>query len=386
MTMSNPRPPREATEFEAVADLIQRVFADEATTEAHLMLVRSAAFTPESLPTVWHPDGHALATVQAVPCKIALLGTWVAGGIITMVATDEDVRGQGHMRACMNAAHEWLKSSGYPLAILYGVPAIYPRFGYRPVMPRSDVRYPTPEAAAAGRLREATTSDFDAIAQLFNEQEIDRPCSIQRPAEQWIWSGGTRAMVVLDGEDGISGYARYISDETATLDVIESASRDGHEAQLLDALHAHAVERGSGTVRLRLMPDHPLVREVSRRATQLEISDVQIIVQPPQAGMLCVLDVGATLSVLKPHIERRLHSQGLRLEIGDGDRFDVGASGPTVRITRQADLAHLLSGYPGVPALRQWGMLQGDDRGFELAHLAFPIAWPRWTVEPYWGE
>jgi GNAT superfamily N-acetyltransferase len=366
--------------------LIQQVFADEATTEAHLTLVRSTVFAPASLPTVWHPDGHALAVAQAVPCKIALLGTWVAGGIITMVATDADARGQGHMRACMNAAHEWLKSSGYPLAILYGVPAVYPRFGYRPVMPRSDVHYPTPETAPGSRLREATTGDLSTITLLFNEQEIDRPCSIQRQAEQWIWSGGTRSLVVLDGAEGITGYARYAWEETSTLEVIEAASRDGHESEFLDALHERAAERGSRSMQLRLMPDHPLVGEVNRRATQLELSDVQIVVQPPQAGMLSVLDIETTLNLLQPYIERRLRGQGLRLEIGDLDGIDIGVGGPTVRIPHQADLAHVLSGYPGVPALQQWGMIQGDERGVGLAQLAFPTEWPRWSIEPYWGE
>ncbi|MBA2454668.1 MAG: GNAT family N-acetyltransferase [Chloroflexia bacterium] len=386
MTISNPRPPRDEAEFASVTNLIQQVFADDATTQAHLALVRSTAFLPGSLPAVWHPDGRALAVVQAVPCKIALLGTWVAGGIITMVATDQDVRGQGHMRACMNAAHEWLKSSGYPLAILYGIPAVYPRFDYRPVMPHSDVRYPTPERAAARSLRQATTRDLEAITQLFNEQEIDRPCSIQRQAEQWIWSGGTRSMAVLESAGGITGYARYAAAETSTLDVIESATRAGHEPEFLDALHAQAAERGSRSVRLRLMPDHPLVREVSRRATQLDLSDVQAVVQPPQAGMLCVLDIEATVNLLQPQITRRLRGQALRLEIGARKGIDVGVGGPTVRIPQQAELAHVLSGYPGIAALRQWGALQSDKHGFDLAQLAFPTEWPRWSVEPYWGE
>ena len=385
MNVSGPRPPHNEAERAAIADLIQRVFEEEATTRAHLAIVQSSAFDPASLPAIWASNGQPLAVVQAVPCRLALLGTWVAAGIITMVATDPGARMQGYMRACMEAAHEWLRNSGRPLAILYGVPQIYPRFDYRPVMPRSVVRYPTPAVGAADTLREACEGDVAAMASLFNQQEIQRPCSIERSAEQWVWRDGNPA-AILDGEDGVSGYARIASPATTTLDVIECAARAGHEAELLDALHARAAAHGSQEIQLRLMPDHPLVQEVSRRATQLELSDVEVAVRPPQAGMLCVLDPGAVLELLQPEIERRLGGQGLRLAFGERGGAGFNGGGPTVRLPHQADLAHVLSGYPGVPALRQWGALQGDEPAIHLAHTAFPTAWPRWSYAPFWGE
>lgn len=388
MTIPKARPPHDPGEYASIANLIQRVFGEDSTTQAHRSLLKATTFAPGSLPAIWNDDGEALAVVQAAPCEIALMDSWVPGGIITMVATDEAARGQGYMRACMEAGHQWLRDTGRPVGILFGVPAIYPRFAYRPVMARSETRYPLLEGTGVSQLRDATSADISAMTALFNRSEVTRSCSIRRAAEEWVWSGpdASLSVAVLDGDVGIAGFARYSVQNGAELDVFEAITVAGAEAEMLDALHACAADRACREVVLRLMPDHPLVHEVNRRATGLELFNVQTSVWPPQAGMLCVLDAEALLATLRPTIEQRLPASGLRLTTSDGLDVTFGDGHSSVHLPDPADLAHLLSGHPGVAALRQWHKLRANAAALRVADTTFPTGWPRWTYAPFWGE
>jgi predicted N-acetyltransferase YhbS len=391
MNTPEPRPPANENELQAVADLVQTVFQDRATTAAHRAIVGMANFDLASLPTVWNDKREAVATVQAVPCDVSLLESWVPAGIITMVATAPEARGRGYMRACMQAAHRWLLDNERGLGILYGVPSIYPKFGYRPVMPRSETHYPLPANDNQVPSRPAEDADLAHITSLFNEQEIFRPCAVRRDAEKWIWTstyGHSAVRVVEDGRS-IIGYMRYLTPDPqgSSLTVIEAACHTGQEGMLLDAIHTHAAARGMKNIVLKLMPDHRLAVESIRRTTSLELNDVEVRIVPPQAGMLCVLDAEAVLQQLRPRIEARLGNRSLHLQDRSGLDYSLGTGHEnSLRLEHPADMAHLLTGYPGVPALRQWGRLHGNEEAMALAADVFPTACPRSILAPFWDE
>jgi len=383
------RPPASKTELSSIVELLERAFDDEQTAAIFRRFIAAPGFDVAGLHAVWSADGRALSVVQAIPCEIALLGTWLPGGIITMVGTVPEARGRGFMRACTDAAHRWLVESGRYLGILYGVPDLYPKFGYRPVMPRTGTRYSLPATQHTLVTRPATSEDVPAIAGLFNAHYVQQPCSVYRAPEAWLWEepAGRATLQVLDVQGETRGYLRVLtSDAEPDLAVLEAACPPGLEPQLLDAAHALAGSEGHTGVDLRLMPDHPLVNEATRRATGLEIGDATATVILPQAGMLAVLDSEALLEQLRNHIEARLGRDSLRITSA-GMTITFGSdNGPELHVTNPHDLAHVISGYPGITALRQWGRLSGDEQAIAAAQRVFPTAWPRWTTAPVWGE
>ena len=391
MSAGELRPPINERELESIADLIQTVFQSDETTNAHRAMVAMPGFDPASLPTVWDDAGKPLATVQAVPCDVALLDTWLPAGIITMVATAERARGRGYMRTCMNAAHQWMLESGRPVGILYGVPEIYPKFGYRPVMPHSETRYKLPLAHGGGQLRLATAADAATLAELFNAQERTRAGAVKRGAAPWIWESphGFASVWCLDDAGAVAGYVRVLNTNADSSDVvvIDAACPPGGAGSLLDNVHAFARETGKESISLSLMPDHPVVSEVVRRVTSLEMHGVEQAIIPPQAGMLAILDSEAMLEFLRPAIEARLDGRAMRISAGDDVRVTFnGNSGQELRLPDPADLAPLLAGYPNATDLRRWGRLEAGHAALNLAMQVFPAGWPRWVLAPFWDQ
>ena len=387
----SPRPPANEQERESIAQLIDDVFVSQETTTAFRSMSSMDGFDPASLPTVWDANGVPLATVQAVPCEVSVLGTWLPAGIITMVATAEHARGQGLMRTCMLAAHRWMLDNNRNVGILYGVPEIYPKFGYRPLMPRTLSRYGRPKNNTSATSRPATDDDAHAMADLFNRQEQQRPCAVKRGIQPWIWRSptGRSSLRCIDQSGKVAGYFCCLNPELTpdTLTVVEAACLAGQEANLLDAIHGLAAELSLARLELRLMPDHQLVNELVRRVSALQIDDVEQVVIPPQAGMLALVNPGAVLEGLRPAIEQRLAGRALQISAGSDLNVTFGdASAPSLYLPDPADLAHVLCGYPGLRALQQWGRVEGDQQAIGLSTAIFPSEWPRWVLAPFWDE
>ena len=386
---TGPRPARTPAELESIASLIDTVFDSPETTSAHRAMVRMPGFDPASLPAIWDEHDTPVATVQAVPCEVSLLGIWLPAGIITMVATAEHERGQGYMRACMQAAHQWLLDQNRPLGILYGVPEIYPKFGYRPVMPRCETRYELPTEGRNLPYRAATDEDAALMADLFNAQEQSRPCAVKRGGAPWIWRSqhGHSRLWCIEPDNQVRGYVRTLANDGGnTLTVVEAACATPSWAfALLECVHDIAREQGLDHICLKLMPDHPLVLEATRRVTALEMDGVEQTVVPPQAGMLAVLDAEAVLHMLEPAIKHRLAGRSWHISSRSGLTVSFnGDSESGVYLDDDADLAHLLTGYPGGSALRAWSRLSDSDEN--CTDQVFPAGWPRWVLAPFWDE
>lgn len=390
MSMPTVRPAASDAELNAIAELIQQVFQSDETTRAHRLMTAMPGFDPASLPTVWDDRGHPIATVQAVPCEAALLGVWLPAGIITMVATAEQARGHGYMRACMEAAHRWMLDHGRSVGVLYGVPSIYPKFGYRPLMPRCETRYPLPGNGQPSNLRPAGRDDAASLARLFNDQEQARPGAVKRGEAGWIWQSptGRTSILCLEADGMVRGYLSLLTArENGTVTVVEAACTPDDAANLLDNLHGWTSQQGAERITLRLMPDHPLVLEVTRRVLSLSLDGVEQLVIPPQAGMLAILDSAAVLQKLAPEIERRLEGRSLRITDGAGLNLQFGDSGGSeIHLNDSPALSQLLAGYPGARALRQWGALDASRSSLALAEGIFPTSWPRWGLAPFWDE
>jgi predicted N-acetyltransferase YhbS len=386
---TGPRPARTPAELESIASLVDTVFDSPETTAAHRAMVDMPGFDPASLPAIWDEHDTAIATVQAVPCEVSLMDTWLPAGIITMVATAEHARGQGFMRECMESAHRWLLAQKRPLGILYGVPEIYPKFGYRPVMPRCETRYELPAEGRNLQYRAATDDDAQLMADLFNAQEQSRPCAVKRGSAPWIWRSqhGHSRLWCIEPDGQLRGYVRTLADDGGnTLTVIEAAcSMPSWAFAILECVHAIAREKGLGRISLQLMPDHPLVMEVTRRVTSLEMHGVEQTTIPPQAGMLAVLDAEVVLNLLAPAVEQRLAGRPWQISSRSGLSVSFnGGSEAGLYLDDDADLAHLLTGYPGGSALRAWSRVSDSDE--TCTDQVFPAAWPRWVLAPFWDE
>jgi predicted N-acetyltransferase YhbS len=124
-------------ELDEVADLILRSFKEDERALFNYIRANDPAFAPESCRVAIHEHtGRPVACSIALPCEVRARGGWVPGAVITLVCADPICQRQGYGAAGVRDSLAYAQASGARVAMLYGVPAYYPRFGFVPVLPR----------------------------------------------------------------------------------------------------------------------------------------------------------------------------------------------------------------------------------------------------------
>ena len=284
-------------------------------------------------------DSIRVATVddRAVACSVVLarqirtpLGTWIPGAIITLVACDPRYQGRGFGSAAVRDSLMYAAKSGANLAILYGHPGYYPRFGFVPVLPavitildvnpmlfRSSERgvvtgstgpaescysvSDTPdicgtESDGSLQAREVQNSDIPLLADLYESQLANHPCSVRRDASPWIWRprgamAGRSVLVFCSNEpEQLIGYAFCMDNPNeGYLAVVEAAVSDkGFGSSIVGELARRAGNLGRRYLRINLTPGSPIVQAALYEGATQEY-------RPAAAGMACVLRWDALL-------------------------------------------------------------------------------------------
>lgn len=403
-------------EYGELSGLMERSFGPD---ERHLweyIAANDPALEPECC-RIAAADGRILASTVALPRRIRTRWGWTPGAVITLVACDPDYQRRGYGGATVRDALDLCRRRGWRIAVLYGIPAFYPRYGFVPVLPRLETELGAPPggvagpgnaAAGAGGLAwsTATVDDLPAIQAIYAETLGRYPMAVDRDVAGWVWQYRQDAaweaivrralaaglpgnleqdqywryrlehpsrLMVWRGpaaaNGGILGYARLEPQARDVLVVPEAAVRREVDAPaLLAALVEAAKAHGRPKLRLTLPPGEPLVR-----AARLAGANQQY--RAPRAGMAAVVDWEGWLP-------SEYEIRGLSVA-GDETGTLVREGRPVLRAGRTL-LAGLVLGYLSAADLAIAPSVEWRSGKPEQLEKDFGPQFPQWTLAPYW--
>ena len=367
--------------------------------------------------------GFPVAIALVVPRWVLLGGQQVEGAVITLVGTHHAHRGRGLARLLLEDTIAFVRARGFRLALLYGAPELYGRFGFVSCLGAYATTWDAGRSVGEGRpdllWRPVNDADVPTLTELYAGATARTPCAVVRPAEPWVWRerGAPRWGIQAAHEPGAplrsawgmeapapQVYVRWAVEPPGappgSFCVLEVGASD--RESLLAALRwstARARELGCREVRFVGPPDHPFARLACLSA------GATVTVRPPRAGQVAVTNRGLLMADLAPALARRAEAAGLGPGTGlvldvATKRFDLLVAGDRVRVL--GGRAGPRSGSPvtrlSVEAftLLLVGQAGGEDLeglpGVEVAPshreaLAglFPRGYPQWVPAPYWG-
>ncbi len=327
------------------------------------------------------PEGIrvALAGEMPVACAIVLAKDvmtprgLVKGTVLTLVGCDPDHQRRGYGSAAVRDALDYAADQGSAIAILYGDPAYYGRFGFASVMPRvtttlaiaSDCSKPPAKTA----LRPMTERDVPAISALYARTLGPCSCAVARPEESWVWHfrRTSRCRTLVLGQ--VSGYALVEPElNGSALRVPEAAvDRPADAAGLLQALCGTAASGGFRELKIGAPPDEPLVKEAVRQGAACEVL-------PPRSGMAIILNWTAVLP-------SGYRVAGSGLARGDTIVLEADRGALTRLVLGTQTASELVASSQARFPIRGPGA-RSDDA--DALALDFPRGFPRWFIAPFW--
>ncbi len=318
--------------------------------------------TPDCIRLALTLAGEVAACTVVLPRIVQGPRGPVGGAVITLVACQPALQGQGYGGASVRDALAYMATQGMALGILYGHPAYYPRFGFAPVL--SAVRTHLTVAGEVPNeqaLRPATDEDVPLLTSLYTEQLGHYPCTVERGPEPWLWRVRNPEHCALLRLDSSPAYAVVAENREQDLLFVHEAAAAGAEAnrRLLAGLVAEARQRGLKEVRLGTPADHALTRLARQMGAEQRL-------HPAKAGMAVVVDWAPLLP------------PGFTVE---GEELHCH-SHVALRIA-QLPLTQLVLGYRSAEDLLLSGeaTLVGHE---EELRQAFPARAPHWFLAPFW--
>lgn len=412
-----------SVEWQACRELIERIGHE--TRLFDLVTRVDPEHRPEHVRIV-DLGGHPVSIAVVVPRRVLLAGLPVEGAVVTLVGTDPGFRGRGLVRLLLEDAVAFLRAKGFRIGMLYGIPELYPKFGFIPCLGSYSTTFPPAKVQVSDGgtrhfWRPAADQDTPALAVLHAAVTAATPCTVLRTADKWIWrepgpSAGSGISVLqverdapgaalTEGGEAVGAYVRW-SDRPGgpgpdTLVVSEVGAQSPPSlAEALRWTAAKAADLGRAAVRFIGPPDHPFARLAYLAA------GAEVCVRAAAAGQVIVTNRGLLMADQAPAFERRAAAAGLapgtRLTLDVGSkRFDLVLAGgrlrllggragrqggePVSRLSAEA-FTFLLTGYAGGSEIETApGVAVAPEHREALAAL-FPRAFPKWIPAPYWGD
>lgn len=309
------QPPSLEEHCSPLLDLLVRAFRDHPEVPPPVVWEEELRTNPDR---AWKDSrigvlrGRVLAHVGVKRFTMRVEGARLRVAGICDVATAPQLRRQGLMRKVLGDCLEGLESSGYDVALLFGIPRAYDRFGFVPAAPEVSYLIRTqsaPDLPAVGRLRRFRRRFPDSLTHLFNRTRTRCTGSFVRP---------TRGGVIRHacGQAGhawgpVNSPAGYVL--TAVVDdVLEVQDWAGGARDVLAAAVRLARLRKAAGIRFRALRSvHPL-------AGLLRLGDCQVTISHARSGgaMVRVVNLRSCLAKMDRVLTSRLRASRLRYAKG----------------------------------------------------------------------
>ena len=232
-------------------------------------------------------------------------------GGIAGVGTNEEYRNKGYSRRVMEDSTVLMTEHGFDVAMLFGIPNFYPKFGYATVLPETWVELDTADAQTAvstHQVRKFEMRDASKILELYAANNADRTGTPVRDAARWKgfkmgsnFGISAAPFVVLDKADEVIGY--FVCDdveENCTFCDIGFQNRTIFET-VVRFLADRASRIDAEHIACSMPADHPFAIFCRRYGCRTTIRDSK-----NGGGMMRIINQSSTLKQVTGELEKRL--------------------------------------------------------------------------------
>ena len=321
----------------------------------------------------------------------------VNGAIVAPVATHPDHQKKGYCSTVMRDAIQYMKTQGFDLAILWGIPWLYPHYGYSPAMLKTELVIKPKQSSVVEKgpyeFRPFTEADLEKITRIYHSNTATRSCAEVRSPTMWEWKpGGSEAKleVLTDKENKVIGYRALGTDRgrpcTHEIGVLDDESC----GVIFNSLLETAKQKDLKEFYCIIHPDHPFSRFAFWRDSEIRVN------RGGGAGMARVLNLVSLLIKMRKEFERRLcHSELHDLECslkissnGESVVLEINHGRVSVRTDNVnyscqldiplAGLNPLITGYKDIRELVRDPHVKakGGKRAVRLIEVLFPMGFP----------
>ncbi len=232
-------------------------------------------------------------------------------GGIAGVGTNEEHRNKGYSRRVMEDSTAFMTENGFDVAMLFGIPNFYPKFGYATVIPETWIYLETEEAQAAVstyQIRKFEKNDAPEILSLYAANNAERTGTPLRDETRWKkfkmgsnFRVDAAPYVVSDERDEVIGY--FVCDDTeenCTLCDIGFQDRTIFET-IVRFLADRAKRIGAAQIQCHIPADHPFAIFCRRYGCRTHTNTPK-----NSAGMMRIINQSSTLKGISSELEKRL--------------------------------------------------------------------------------
>jgi predicted acetyltransferase len=257
-------------------------------------------------------DGELAGALRLTTEVVRLGEARLKMGGLGWVATAQEHRHKGVASALVQGTMRFMRSHGYHVSMLFGIPNFYHRFGYTTALAEYTVTLDVTEAACASTqyvlARPVKPGDLPALQRMHTANDADVACSLLRSNAHLTnrWQKIKDAEVLTNARGKMIAYAIARPENGAWL-----VSEAGIDSPVTGpALIAHCARRAQeallGSLRFVVPPDHAVARVLRKYESTHEARLCR-----ERGGMMAFVDLGETLESLLPEWEARLASSAL---------------------------------------------------------------------------
>ena len=232
-------------------------------------------------------------------------------GGIAGVGTNEEHRNKGYSRRVMENSTVFMTENGFDVAMLFGIPNFYPKFGYATALPETWVKLDTGAAQAATstyQIRQFEVEDVPKILVLYAANNAERTGTPLRDETHWKefkmgsdFGVAADPFVVLNEADEVIGY--FVCDDTeenCILCDIGFQNRTIFET-IVRFLGDRAKRIGAAQIECSMPADHPFAIFCRRYGCRTNTHNPK-----DRGGMMRVINQSSTLKRITGELEKRL--------------------------------------------------------------------------------
>ena len=232
-------------------------------------------------------------------------------GGIAGVGTNEEHRNKGYSRRVMEDSTAFMTENGFDVAMLFGIPNFYPKFGYATVIPETWIYLETEETQAAVptyRIRKFEKDDVPKILSLYAANNAERTGTPLRDKTRWkefkMGSGfGVDAdpYVVLDEGDEVIGY--FVCDDTEENCILSDIGFQ--DSTIFETVVRFLADRAkrikAAQIQCHIPADHPFTIFCRRYGCRTNTNNLK-----NSGGMMRIINQSSTLKRITSELEKRL--------------------------------------------------------------------------------
>ena len=234
-------------------------------------------------------------------------------GGLGWVSTAEAHRHKGIARELIADTMHFLRARNYHVAMLFGIPNFYHRFGFTTTLGQyaTEVQTVAAVTAPAGdvRIRQIKPGDIPILQRLHNAADASASCSLIRIAPHITlrWEQWRDARVLCDPKGKVLAY--FCPRRTADGLMIDEAGLADRAlcGPLLHACAQLATEEFAERIRFHAPPEHPLIQFLHQYRSRHETQIVR-----DEGGMMAFLNLGETLESMLPEWEQQVQNSAIR--------------------------------------------------------------------------